>query len=159
MSAPRFRDGFLRDRPTGALVVAASLTQTNGTDPAANTEFQVTVPAGKSWLLVAVSVALAQGATQTPQPVLVIDDGTDVVFESFGSSAAQAASTTCRYTWAVGLPLTGQVGATTGVHSTAPLPQGLVLGAGWRIGSSTVGIGANSNYGAPSVTYVELDER
>lgn len=151
--------GFLRDIPTGALITAGSLTVTTGTDPAAGTEFEVEVPAGESWLLVSVSVALAQGATQTPQPVLVIDDGATTVFESFGSSAAQAASTTCRYTWAPGLPLTAQVGSSTNVHSTAPLPCGLVLGAGWRVSSSTLGIGANSNYGAPAVAYVRLRDR
>lgn len=129
--------------------------QSNGTDQAANTEITETVPAGVYWELLAVSVALVQGATQTPQPILVIDDGTDVLFESFGSTTAQAVSTTCRYTWAPGLTLTGQVGATTGVHSTAPLPEDLILGPGFRIKTSTLGIGANSNYGAPSLYVVE----
>ncbi|MBI3936408.1 MAG: hypothetical protein HY323_05480 [Betaproteobacteria bacterium] len=129
--------------------------QVTGTDPAANTEFSETVPAAKAWKLVAVSVALVQGATQTPQPILVIDDGADVFFESFGSSAAQAVSTTCQYTWAPGHTLSGQVGATTNVHSTGPLPEGLVLPPGFRIRSSTIGIGANSNYGAPSLYVVE----
>lgn len=129
--------------------------QVNGTDRAANTEIAETVPAGKSWLLLVVSVSLVQGATQTPQPILVIDDGTDVIFESFGSSAAQAANTTCRYTWAPNLTLTGQVGATTNVHSTAPLPDDLMLPAGYRIRTSTIGIGANTDYAAPSLFYVE----
>lgn len=127
-----------------------------GTDVAANTEFSETVPASKHYLLLSVTVSLVQGATQTPQPILVIDDGTTVIFESFGSSAAQAASTTCQYTWAVGHTLSGQVGATTNVHSTGPLPFGLVLPPGYRIRSSTIGIGANSNYGAPSLFVVEL---
>lgn len=129
--------------------------QVNGTNPAANTEISETVPAGKSWLLIAVSVSLVQGATQTPQPILQIDDGTDVIYESFGSSAAQASSTTCRYTWAPGLDLTGQIGATTNVHSTASLPEGLLLPAGYRIKTVTLGIGANTDYAAPSLFYVE----
>lgn len=140
------------ERVTGA---PQQVSQTNGTDVAANTEITETVPAGVYWLLLAFSVALVQGATQTPQPILVIDDGTDVLYESFGSSAAQAVSTTCRYTWAPSLPLTGQVGATTNVHSTAPLPDGLVIGPGFRVKTSTIGIGANSNYGAPSLYVVE----
>lgn len=135
---------------------ANPLQRVAGTDPAANTEISETVPAGKFYKLVSVSVALVQGATQTPQPILVIDDGTNVVYESFGSSAAQAVSTTCRYTWAVGLPLTGQVGATTNVHSTAPLPEDLLLPAGYRIRTSTIGIGANSDYGVPSLLIVEF---
>jgi len=63
-----------------------------GTDVAANTEFSETVPAGKAWGLLAVHVVLVQGATQTPQPILVLDDGTTDFFRGFGSSAAQAAA-------------------------------------------------------------------
>lgn len=149
--------GHVTDRD-GRLVtgLAGSRLQVNGTDPAANTEIVEVVPAGKTWRLVAVSVALVQGATQTPQPILVLDDGTDVIFESFGSSAAQAASTTCRYTWAPGNPLTGQVGTGVNVHSVAPLPDDLALPAGYRIRTSTLGIGANTNYGAPSLFVVEF---
>ena len=144
----------MRGLPTGQLA-SSVLVQTNGTDPAANTEITQTVPADKYWELISVSVALVQGITQTPQPILQLDDGTDVIFESFGSSAVQAVSTTCRYTWAPGLPFTGQIGATTNVHSTAALPQGLILGPGYRIKTVTLGIGANSDYGAPSLLYVE----
>jgi hypothetical protein len=133
----------------------ATLTQLNGADPAAAAEISQVVPADEWWQLVAVSAALAQGATQTPQPILVIDDGVDVLFESFGSSAAQAAGTTCRYTWAPGLPLSGQVGSGANVHSHAPIPQGIVLGPGYRIRTLTLGIGANSDYAAPSLFYVE----
>lgn len=134
---------------------ASAIRQIQGADVAANTELLETVEAGKHWLLLAVSVALVQGITQTPQPILVIDDGTDVIYESFGSSAAQAVSTTCRYTWAPGLVLSGQVGATTDVHANAPLPEGLILPGGFRIRTSTLGLGANSNYGVPSLYVVE----
>jgi hypothetical protein len=127
-----------------------------GADPAANAEVTAAVPAGKWWWLLAVTVSLAQGATQTPQPILQIDDGTNLLFEGFGSSAAQAVSTTCRYTWAAGLPLSAQVGATTNVHSTAPLPGKLLLAAGSHIKTSTIGIGANSDYGVPNLYVIEL---
>lgn len=110
----------------------------------------------KSWYLISVSVALVQGATQTPQPVLVIDDGATTLFESFGSSAAQAVSTTCQYTWAPGLTLTGQVGATVNVHSNAPLSAGMVLPSGYRVRTNTIGLGANSDYGAPAIFVCEL---
>ena len=210
-----------------------------GADPAANAEFAVTVPAGESWRLLSASVNCVQGATQTPQPILTIDEGlgldgalgtvtvtqaspgvftraahglvegdqfflkttgalltglavdtiyfviaagltadafqasltrggaainttgtqsgthslfrVPVLFEAFGSSAAQAVSTTCRYTWAPDLPLSAQVGATVNVHSNAPLPEFLILPAGSRIVSNTLGKGANTNYGAPTV--------
>src|SRR5581483_7069916 len=117
-----------------------------GTAPGAGNEISVTVPAGVLWELVAVRVDLAQGATQTPQPLLQIDDGATVICESLGSSAAQAASTTCRYTWAPNLALTGQVGSGTSVRSTGALPPGLVLSAGAHIKTLTLGIGANTTY-------------
>lgn len=122
-------------------------------DPAAGGECTATVPAGKAWLLMSVSVQLVQGITDTPQPILVLDDGTNVFYEGVGSSAVQAVSTTTRYTWAPDNPLTGQVGATTNVHSTAPLPEGVVLLAGYRVRTNTIGITATGNYGVP-VLYV-----
>lgn len=124
-----------------------------GDDPAANTEATLTVPAGKHYELLAVCLVIVQGATQTPQPVLQIDDGSTVLWEGFGSSGAQQASTTCRYTWAPGLTLTAQVGATTGVRSNAPLPEKLILGPGFRVNTVTVGKGANTDLAAP-VLYV-----
>jgi hypothetical protein len=121
-----------------------------GTNPAANTEWSETVPAGEWWEVLCVNVVLVQGATQTPQPRLVLDDGTNVFFGAFGSTTAQAASTTQRYTWAPNLPTSGNIGATTNVHSTAPLPARCILGPGFRLNSgTTVGIGANSDYAAP----------
>lgn len=126
-----------------------------GADPAANAEVAVTVTTGRAWLLLGVSVSLVQGITQTPQPILTIDDGTTTLFEGFGSSAAQSVSTTCRYNWAPGLTLSAQVGATTNVHATAPLPSGLILPSGSRITTNTLGKGANSDYGVPALYVVE----
>lgn len=128
-----------------------------GTNPAANAEVSEAVPAGKMWELLSMWVQLAQGATQTPQPTLVIDDGVNNVFESFGSSAVQAASTTCRYVWAPDLPITGQIGTGTNVHATAPLPSGLPLLGGYRIRTVTIGIGANTDYTAPNLLVAEYD--
>jgi hypothetical protein len=111
----------------------------------------------KSWWLLSVSVALVQGITQTPQPVLQIQDpSNNVIFDAIGSTAAQAVSTTCQYTWAGDVQLTGQVGSAANVHSNAPLPQNLVIGPGFQIKTSTVGIGANTNYGAPSYYVIEF---
>jgi hypothetical protein len=121
------------------------------TNRAANTEVTETVPAGEVWELVSVSISLVQGATQTPQPILTIDDGTSVIWAGPGSTTAQAVNTTCRYTWAPGHTLTGLIGATTNVNSFAPLPAGLVLVAGSRITTNTIGIGANSDYAAPQI--------
>jgi hypothetical protein len=134
---------------------AGTIKSVQTSDPAANAELSQTVTAAKTWQLLSISVALVQGITQTPQPILQITDGTNVLFESFGSSAAQAVSTTCQYNWAPGLTLSAQVGATTNVHATAPLPSGLFLPAGYKIQTSTLGKGANSDYGIASILVIE----
>ena len=126
-----------------------------GSDPAAGAEISETVPAGKFWIPLSIWVELVQGLTQTPQPILVIDDGATQIFEAIGSSAAQIASSTCKYTWGLDLPLSGQVGATPNTRSTAPLSP-IVLPGGFRIRTVTLGIGANSNYGAPGLYVAEL---
>jgi len=126
-----------------------------GADPAATVEWTYTVPAATWYELLSVTITIVQGATQTPQPLLQVTDGTTVLFESFGSTTAQAASTTQRYTWAPGHPLSGNVGATTNVHSTGPLPSGMIVGPGYKLGSgTTVGIGANTDFTAPSFLVV-----
>lgn len=135
--------------------LAASL-DAQTTNPASGSEVPTTtVPDGKYWWLKGVSVSLVQGLTQTPQPILVVDDGTNIYYEMFGSSAAQGASTTCRYSWGIGLPLTGQVGSGANIHSTAPLPDSLVIPGGGRILTSTLGIGANTDYGVATLYIVE----
>lgn len=140
----------------GVASAVSTLRLVTGADPAAGAEgISEAVPAGKWWELIAVSVSLVQGLTQTPQPVLVIDDGTTTLAEFFGASAAQAASTTCRYTWGADLPLGAIVGAGANGRATAPLPGGLVLPSGYRVRTSTLGIGANSNYGVPTLYVVE----
>jgi len=131
-----------------------ALLQINGVDPAANVEISETVPANKAWQLIAVSVALVNGATAAVRPILVLDDGTDVIYESFGSSVDQAVSTTCRYTWAPNLELSGQVGAGANVHSAASLPEGLVLPAGYRVRTVST-LNAAANYGAPSLFVIQ----
>lgn len=141
-----------RERTQGVLLTS---TQTLvGTDPAAGAEVSQVVPAGQLWQLLAVSVQLVQGITDTPQPMLVIDDGTNVVWEMFGATAAQAVSTTCRYNWAPGAPLTGLIGAGVNVHASAPMPS-LMLPAGYRVRTSTIGLTATGNYGAPTLLYVQ----
>jgi hypothetical protein len=133
--------------------IGGTLKTYTGTDVAANTEFSETVPVDKMWLLLGVSVSLAQGITQTPQPTLIVDDGTNVAFQGFGASSAQDASVTTQYTWAPGNSLTAGAAATV---ATAPLPE-ILMGPGFRVRSSTLGIGANSNYGKPTIIVLEYD--
>lgn len=126
-----------------------------GTDPAAGVECNDTVPAGLWWVLLSYSVQLVQGATQTPLPTLVVDDGTNILAQAPGSSGTQVVSSTAQYTWAPEFNLTAQIGATPNTLSCGPFPE-LLLEAGWRIRTVTIGLGANSNYGAPSIYVAEL---
>lgn len=125
-------------------------------NPGAGNDWSFLVPAGKWWFLYAVYAVLTQGLTQTPQPLLQLDDGTNLWMESTGSTAAQAVSTTCAYSWAPNMLLTGQVGAGANVHSNAPIPDSLVIPGGYHIKSSTIGIGANSVWSAIRAMVAEL---
>jgi len=125
-------------------------------NPAANAEFTFTVPAGERWLVLAVTVSCVQGATQTPHPRLVIDDGTNTLFAAHSGTAAQASSTTCQHSWVAQGPAIGPSGATTAVVAQGSLPQGLILEAGSRMISNTAGLGANTDYGVPRATIVKL---
>ena len=130
----------------------------HGATPAANTEITEYVFPGRTWGLVGVTFTMTQGLTQTPQPILIIDDGNEVLFSALGASAAQAVSTTCRYNFGIGLVTSAVLGVTTGCLAFAPLPQGLILKPGYRIRTSTLGIGANSQYSAPTFMIVEYGD-
>jgi len=117
--------------------------------PAANTEQLITVPATtKGWYIYSVFLPLVQGITQTPLPLLQFKDAAgNLWMESTGSTTAQAVSTTTAYSWAPGMLLTGQIGTAAAVHSNAPIPDALICLPGFTIGTVTIGIGANSQYG------------
>jgi len=132
---------------------------TGGTSP--GLEKLDTVPAGKYWALKSVQQVLVKGgAGGTPIPVLQLANaGGTVFFESFGAipGSGQPVSTTCTYTWAPGLTLSACAGVTTGVHATAPLPDGLILGPGYQIKTSTLNtVGGTSNYSTASYVICEL---
>lgn len=118
------------------------------TNPAANTEFSITVPAGESWQLFSVTVNLVE-TVQTPWPALTIKDSAGtLVFQAQAGTAARAATNTSQITWAAGMPTLGAA-ADTVVQGT--LPEGLIVGSGFVIASLTAGIGANCDYGAASL--------
>jgi hypothetical protein len=124
--------------------------------PGAGVDWTQTVPAGKWWMLISAYAIMTQGITQTPQPILQLDDGATVFFEAPGSTTAQAVSTTCAYTWGPGFTLSGQIGTGAGIRSVSPIPEDIILWAGYRIKVVTVGIGANSQWGAPQLYVAEL---
>ena len=125
-----------------------------GSDPAANTEASVSVPAGSTWVIQSARVTCAQGATQTPLPSLNVKDADGNVVGSFpGASAATSASTTSTFDWFEGATLTSGAGATA---NRGPIPRGLAVGGGWTVTTSTSGIGANTNFSALALNVIAL---
>ena len=122
--------------------------------PGAGVDWTVTLPSSPGslgWLLKSVQATLTQGASGTPQPVLVIDDGGGhTIAESVGATSPQASSTTVLYSWGSSYVQSGLQGATSDVHSQAPLPMGAdcFLLPGFRIRTHTLGITALSQWSA-----------
>jgi len=128
-----------------------------GTNPAANNEVSETVPAGKYWQLISFAVTCVQGATQTPNPSFIIDDGTNVQYLAPGFTTAQSISTTVRYMWGANYKEFDLTGTSPNRYGSKTLPGVMLLSPGWRVRTSTSGIGANTDYGAPSVIVMEYD--
>jgi hypothetical protein len=123
-------------------------------DPAANTEASIDVPAGETWVILAAHISCVQGATQTPLPSLVVTDSdSNTVGNYAGASAAQSASVTATYDWYPGCDMTAGAGATA---NRAPIPEGLAVKGGWNVATSTSGKGANTNLGALSLHVIKL---
>lgn len=131
-----------------------NLRSITGTDPAANTEFSETVPTDARWKLRAVRATLVTDANAaTRRPILIIDDGTTVLFR-IGSGITTAASTTKPYAWIPGYPTSG----TEFAEAMHFLPPDLMLLQGWRVLSSTESIQAGDNWGAPQLLVEEWIE-
>jgi len=124
-----------------------------GTNPAANTECDDTVPAGKCWLLRSYALTCVQGATQTPLTTLTVENAAGSVVESYpGTSSAQNSSVTLAMRWSPNLPLTAGGANTT---ATAPISADIILPEGFSLVTSTAGKGANTDHGAPSIYVYE----
>jgi len=115
-------------------------------DPAANTEATITIPNGVTAVILSANLTVAQGATQTPLPSLVIKNRAGTTVATYaGASAATSASTTSTFSWYEGAALTAGAGATS---NRAPIPRGLTVGPGWTVTTDTNGKGANTNLSA-----------
>lgn len=124
------------------------------TDPAANVEATITVPANTYYKIISASVNCVQGATQTPLPALQIADSSGNVVGAFNAaSAAISVSTTSRCNWFPGATLTAGAAATV---NNAPIPDDLIVPPGYVISTVTSGIGANTNYGVLALFVTEL---
>ncbi len=116
-----------------------------GTDPAAGVEISETVPTGARWKLKAFAFTLvASAAAANRTPVLTIDDGANIVWET-GTNVAQIANQTAKYRAGNGVPflLFGTL------MYNLPLPEEMSLPAGSRIRTVTGALDAGDNYGPP----------
>ncbi len=116
-------------------------------DPAANVEYTTqTVPANAVWRLRGFFGTLAQGATQTPRPTIVITDGTVSVLHLV-ARVLQASSVTTDWSIMQG----GSQGDTAAVNAEKQQILGsysdVNLLAGYEITWVTEGKGANTNWG------------
>lgn len=124
------------------------------TDPAANTEHSITVPAGEQWDLLAINFSLVTDGNAANRTVTItIDDGTTVYAKATGP-VTQAASLTYNYTFGVGSAL---LTAVAGLNVTVPLPQ-LSLMPGHRIKTVTTNLQATDNYGIAQVYRVKFNK-
>jgi hypothetical protein len=137
----------------GSLAVDGTPTSVAGTDPAAGAEISETVPAGKRWRVLGIQFTLVTNANvANREPVIVVDDGTNTLFQS-PAGANHAASLTWAYSASnVGQPVNGTT-ATTVRQMNLPA---LLLPAGSRIRTSTTNIQAGDNYGAPRLLVQEF---
>jgi len=116
-----------------------------GTNPAAGVEISETVPAAARWKLRTFGFTLVTSAVVANRtPVLTIDDGANIIWET-GNNVAQTATQTAKYRAGIGVPLT-TIGALT---YQLPLPSDLPLLAGYRIRTVTGLIDVGDDYAAP----------
>jgi hypothetical protein len=125
-----------------------------GTDPAAGSEINETVPTGARWRFIACRAILVTDVTApTRLPCLSFDDGA-LVYAGAATSVSQAASLTFTYHW-------GDVGANHTTSSLAGMVStaaNLVLPAGHRIRTITGSFVAGDNWSAPQLLVEEWME-
>jgi hypothetical protein len=115
-----------------------------GTVPAAGADFLDTVPINTRWALQAVAFTLVTAVTVGNRiPILTIDDGTHVLWES-SHNANVAASITANFRAGAGV----QLFTIQANDFVIPLPTTLLLAPGSRIRSATGGIVAGDQYSA-----------
>lgn len=135
-----------------ALIAGGKPDTVVSSNPAANTEASISVTG--EWLILSAHLTVAQGATQTPLPSLVITDADSNVVGSYaGASAATSAATTSTFDWYPGAPTTAGAGAT---FNRSNIPEGLVVKSGWTVSTSTAGKGANTDLSALALHIIRL---
>jgi hypothetical protein len=118
-----------------------------GTNPAAGAEISEAVPTGALWRLIAIRATLVCDATViTRQPFLIIDDGATNIFQRYAETWATAGATGTFYGADIGFAPISNISS-----SSWALPGNFLLPQDHRIRTSTVGLQAGDNWGAPQM--------
>lgn len=138
--------------PQGSAEGRGAMKLVLGTDPVAGAEISETVPAGRMWILRALSAQFVADATVANRlPMLFFDDGGANVFGQSGDSGAVTAGLSIQYAWANTF-----VRIISNVTIAAQLPTELRLPAGFRIRTLTNNLQAGDNWGAPRMFVEEF---
>lgn len=128
---------------------AAPVTVATSANPAAGAEISITVPTGETWILGSIKYTLVTSiAVATRLTSITYDDGTNV-YMKLDAAVSQAAALTYNYDGMVDIGLSS---ALLGTDVYFPLPR-LVLPAGHRIRTSTLGIDVADDYSAAVYYY------
>jgi len=129
-----------------------TLRSITGSDPAANTEFNETVPVNARWKLHSIFNVLVTDANVANRIVeLIIDDGGSTLFRANMNNFA-AAGQTARYCWS-SAPRTADG---TNLQFNGGLPTEIILQNPMRFRSNTTGLQVGDNWTAPQFLVTEL---
>jgi hypothetical protein len=124
-------------------------------DPAAGAEFTVTVPTGKVWRVLGLTVTLVTDANAASRNLqLLFDDGANNLFYGC-STPSQTASTTWTYFAEASNIQPPAASNNIGII----IPGDIMLGPAYRIRSVTAGKQVGDNYGAPIIFVEEWNTR
>jgi len=126
-----------------------------GTDPPAGNEISETVPTNARWRLLGFHATLTTDSTViTREANIIIDDGTNEIFETGSGMTAGASSSLVEI--ATPIQIRGIISAN---RRSAPLPpNGVMMKAGWRIRTNTNNLQAGDNWAAPRLLVEEWIE-
>jgi hypothetical protein len=125
-----------------------------GTDPAAGVEISETVPAHARWRLWAMRAVLVTGPTAGNRSArFYLDDGATTLL-SFPAQTNHPASLSYNYDIAA----YGFQPAFNAGEVSISIPSGLLVFGGWRLRTSTAGLLAEDNWGAPQLMVEEWIE-
>ena len=128
------------------------------TTPGAGTDFVMTVPTNARWEIVGVSMRLtASAAVANRLPRLIIDDGSNTLFEA-PAPAAITAGQAMRVSWGAGAGGPVVFDSTSPGAYSSPIPNDIYLPAGFRVLSQTGGLDVADQWAAGNMLVREWNQ-